>query len=65
MGDRYKSSRKAMQEKEVGIPDSTCIRKKAIFLDRVQAGNGKKGTEVRILIALFPPARSPASGFLK
>lgn len=46
-----------MQEKEVEIPDSTCIRKKAIFLQRVQAGNGKKGTEVRILIALFPPCQ--------
>lgn len=60
-----------MQEKQVGIPDSTCLREekknKTVLLERVQAGNGKKGRKKRLpyWLLLFLPTRPRVSGFLK
>lgn len=56
MGDRFKSSSKAMHRKQVGNPDSTCQRKKKSDFPRKSAGmkwEGKEGGQV--LIALVPP----------
>lgn len=44
MGDRFKSSSKAMHRKQVGNPDSTCQRKKGDF-PRKSAGMKWEGKE--------------------